>query len=501
MEDWKMGRLEEGKAGRGEGWKRGRVCPFHPSIFPSFQSCLGCAFLIPFIIFSIIGCGEDADLKRGKRLAETGDHAAAIDHFTATLQRKPNHAEARYRLALAYGELAKYDEAIAELKTASQLEPKRSEITFALGRMYWLTGRQKDAIGHFLEVLKGSPEQRLMQQIASLIGDSFRVKRLEAEVGDDYSQAFSADGKMVTFTAKYSDDHSPALSPDGKSVAFASYRLQNAEIYLMDTTGRNLTQLTHTDAINEYMSTFSPDGKLIAFVAERKMSGEATITVQSSGSTPSNAAVYLMDSDGRNQRRLTNARAVERAPAFSPDSQQVVFESSENAEDLEIFVIDVDGKNRKQLTTNDVDDGHPVFSPDGKQIAFTSMVDKNYEIYLMDVDGGNLKRLTHNDFGDYQPAFSPDGKRIVFVSNQNNDYELWIMDVTGANREQLTSSVGVNLEPRFSFDGEQIVFSSDRPGYMRVYMMDLARPFQKEELQTRLHQMLEQLSPSEIKSL
>ena len=156
------------------------------------------ATLILLIIFSIIGCGEDADLKQGKRLVEAGDHAATVEHFTATLQRKPNHTEAHYRLALAYSELAKYDEAIAELKTAQQLEPKRADIPFALGRIYWLTGKQKDAIEQFIEALKRSSEQQLITQIASVVGDTFRVKRLEAKVSDDYGQTFSADGKMFS---------------------------------------------------------------------------------------------------------------------------------------------------------------------------------------------------------------------------------------------------------------------------------------------------------------
>jgi len=449
-----------------------------------------CAFWISFVILMFIGCGEDADLKQGKRLVEAGNHAAALNYFAAMLQREPNHPEAHYRLGLAYGELERYDEAIAELNTAARLEPKRLEISFALGRMYWVTGRRREAIEQFLEILNRSPKGPLLQQIAELTGDTFQVKLLADKDADDYSQAFSAEGRMVTFASKFIDNYSPAFSPDGELIAFASYWLQNAEIYLMNTEGKTLKQLTHTDAMDEYMPTFSPDGKRIAFVAERKVSGEVRITVQSSGSTPGSALLYVMDRDGRNQRRLTNGMGVERAPVFSPDGRKIAFESNEDG-DLEIYVINLDGTGKKQLTFNDVDDGHPVFSPDGKRIAFTSLIDGNFEICLMDADGGGVKRLTHNTVGDYQPDFSPDGRHIIFVSAQHEDYEIWMMDASGANPKQLTNNVGVNLEPRFSPDGRKMVFTSDRTGYMRIYMMDVTQPFQREELHIRLNQLLE----------
>jgi len=450
----------------------------------------GCYFLIiiQVLCYLVLGCGEDADILEGKRLAEAGDNAAAARYFASMLQREPKHPEAHYRLGLAYGELEKYDEAVAELEKAAILEPKRMDIAFALGRMYWISGSRRKAIKRLLAILERSPGQVLCQQIAGLTGDAFQVKCLANEDADDYSQAFSPSGRMVTFTSKYTDDYSPAFSTDGKLIAFTSYRLQNAEIYLMDTEGKIKNRLTRTDAIDEYMPTFSPDGNLMAFVADKNVSGEAKITVQLSGSTPGSTSIYLMNVDGKEQRRLTDGTAMERAPAFSPDGRRIAFESNEDG-DIDIYVINVDGTEKKQLTFNDVDDGHPVFSPDGKKIAFASLIDGNYEICIVDTDGGNLNRLTHNNVGDYQPAFSPDGKHIVFVLARNNDYELWMMNTDGANKKQLTNNVGAALQPSFSPDGEKIVFTSDRTGYLRVYMMDFSQPFSREELQNRLHKM------------
>ena len=126
------------------------------------------------------------------------------------------------------------------------------------------------------------------------------------------------------------------------------------------------------------MPAFSPDGKSIAFVSERTRGGMMLPSVQASGSDPRTATIYLMDVDGRNQRPLIDIEGAQRAPVFSPDGQQIAFESrrgevpspAENNDTLEIYVIHIDGTNKKQLTHNDVDDGHPTWAPNGKQIVF-----------------------------------------------------------------------------------------------------------------------------------
>ena len=362
------------------------------------------------------------DIKRGKKLAASGDIDAAIQAFDNAMNYDSARAEAFYQKGLIYVEMVdknpsgtEYrDDAKAALDWALDMAPRwaprRAEIRRTLGTLYWLDNQKDRAVHHFKQLLEKSPTRDVVLKIAGLTGDAYHVQRLRTEGSDDYEQTFTEKGNIMTFTAKYNDDYSPAISPDGKWVAFASNRLQNAELYLIDLADGSLRQLTHTDELDEYMPVFSPDGKSIAFATERTRGGMMLPPVQASGSDPSRASIYLMDIDGRNQRPLVDAEGADRAPVFSPDGRKIAFESkapaqetastpgnTENNDTLEIYLIDTDGSNKTQLTHNDMDDGHPTWAPNGKQIAFLFNGRGVYQIFVVNASGGTAKQLTFSD--------------------------------------------------------------------------------------------------------
>ncbi len=201
-----------------------------------------------------------------------------------------------------------------------------------------------------------------------------------------------------------------------------------------------------------------PAGGLIAFTSERDGNGE----------------IYVMNADGRDQRRLTDDPAYDAWPTWSPDGTRIAFVSTRSG-NADIFVMELNGAeqgsgNLQQLTDDQEEDIWPEWSPDGTRIAFPSRRDGNFEIYVMDADGTNLQRLTNSPGSDDFPAWSPDSARIVF-SRTGTDRGTYIINADGSN-EQKVLDFAV-LEPAWSPDGTQIAFGSDHEGYRAIYVMDV----------------------------
>jgi Tol biopolymer transport system component len=225
----------------------------------------------------------------------------------------------------------------------------------------------------------------------------------------------------------------PIWSPDGERIAFILSKEEeghNIDIYLMDEDGSNQVRLTEFDSI-EADPTWSPDGTKIAFA-----SGQDTYTDMTQGLV-SVFNIFVMSSDGSGVERLTDTEAKNMAPNWSPDGNNLVFQTDRDG-NLEIYIMDADGSGQINLTNDPSNDQSPSWSPDGKMIAFTSDRDGNEEIYLMNADGSNVTRLTDDPGRNKRPTWSPDGRMIAFYSDRSGNFEVYVMAIDGSGVTQLT---------------------------------------------------------------
>ena len=255
------------------------------------------------------------------------------------------------------------------------------------------------------------------------------------------------------------------------SIAFASNRTTGVgvnnpegdfEIFIMNRDGTGLQQLTENSAF-DVDPEWSPDGEQIAFESDRDLFSD----------------IFLMNADGTVQTNVTNNRAFDRSPTFAPDGERIAFESGLSAGvdnptgDTEIFSVGTDGATLQQLTNNTARDFFPDYGPDGRKIAFVSDRDFAPGVYTMNADGSKQRKTSRGSGIVFaSPSWSPDGARITFMSDQEGGNDVYVIRANGSGQKRLTvNGVPTDSGPVFSPDGTKIAFQTNRDGNFEIYEM------------------------------
>lgn len=180
--------------------------------------------------------------------------------------------------------------------------------------------------------------------------------------------------------------------------------------------------------------TWSPDGVRILFISKRD----------------GNYEIYVMNSDGSNQTRLTNTDQKESEPKWSPNGKEILFASDRTGVN-QIFKMNADGTAQTNLTRSAVPEYQGTWSPGGDKIAFTSIRDRNAQVYTMNVDGSNQVPLIKSKTNVNSPSWSPDGKWMVCISLDVmvSEFNHVIVNLETGTAKKLFASKGPN---HFFFD-------------------------------------------------
>ena len=427
----------------------------------------------------VLGCQDNnSALKEIEKQLEAGTPQAAVEGLEAFIETAPEDPKARLLLGKAYNALGRYNDAVDQLRKASQLyaaQPgERTAARFELARTYLRFGDRTSAFRVLRLIQRSTSDPETLRQIIELVGDSYRTKQLTH--GD-------------------SDNYSPTFSPDGTQIAFASFRADNGEIYLMDLNGRIRQRVTYTTDFNDSSPVFLKTPNYLFYSSEPKSSRDVKVVIQSSGTTPIYAGFNLTHIHSKITREVLPVTFGARAPRASPARNQIVYESNADG-NLELYLLDLEGVDlaaftpedieHKRITFNETDEGSPTFFPDGKRIIFVSSRTEVHQLYTADIDGQNETHFNPSSHDCYNPVVSPDGQTIAYVSVRDGDWEIYLIDADGKNERRVTNDIGRSIQPAFSPDGRHLLFVSDRSNTFHIYLMSFDEPVTREDLAKRL---------------
>ncbi len=157
------------------------------------------------------------------------------------------------------------------------------------------------------------------------------------------------------------------FSPDGKIIAVSLKESEDiSNIVLIDNTGKIIKELTSENK-RSYFPKWSNDGKDIVYFSRKETNNE-------------DDEIYKLNIESGIEKRLTNWPKHNFCPSWSNDNSRIVYVTSMEGIRPEIYIMDSDGNNQVRITHNKDGETLPDWSPNGNKILITAYRNGNFEI-------------------------------------------------------------------------------------------------------------------------
>jgi imidazolonepropionase-like amidohydrolase/Tol biopolymer transport system component len=245
------------------------------------------------------------------------------------------------------------------------------------------------------------------------------------------------------------------VSPDGGTIAFDLL----GDIYTMPVTGGTATRIA-SGLPYEAQPRFSPDGTRIAFTSDRGGGDN----------------IWVMDTNGANMRQVTHEDfRLLNQPDWSPDGQYIIarkhFTTQRSLGTGEVWIYHVSGGGGVRLVERPNEDfqkdlGEPVFAPDGEGVYFSRNTtpgnnfiyaqDSNTQLFAIeryDMESGERETVVSGEGGALNPRPSPDGRYIAFVRRERTQSVLYIKDLRSGEERRVYDNLDRDMQETWTVYG------------------------------------------------
>lgn len=282
----------------------------------------------------------------------------------------------------------------------------------------------------------------------SLTADSRALVTVQSEAHVNLWLAPANDvsrARQITYgIGQYNGVRGIAWVPDGR-IVFVSRMSGSQDVWIMDSDGMNQRQLTTPQTRADVYPTVTPDGRYIVFTSNRG----------------GNSNIWRMDLDGNNPTRLTGG-AGEEFPHAGARNDAIVYTST-SSNKFTVWRVGIDGGTSVQLT--DKLSQWPVVSPDGKLVAcwYREETVQPWRIAVLPFEGGpptTLFELPVIVEPSIPMRWTLDGRALTFVATKGGVSNLWRQPLDGTPATQLTNFPSEQIFWfEWSRDGRQLALS------------------------------------------